>query len=260
MSNWLSVEEARDLPGLRLVLSVGVPGPWGEAAKGLFHVKGLSCRYVVQTPAQPNEALRDWTGEINAPQAVYADEPARSGYAEIIFLAERLAPEPALVPSAPDERVRMFGLLRELAGERGLGWSRRLMLFAPIMGLPDAHPARALLGGMAKRYGYDDAAAAEAPARVGEILTLFADQLRAQREAGSRYLVGDRLTALDVYWAAFAALIQPLPSEQCAMPEHLRASYGAPHPEISAALDPALLAHRDSIYAEHLELPVDMGV
>ena len=35
MADWIDVEQARRLPGLRLVLTQGVPGPWGEAAKGV---------------------------------------------------------------------------------------------------------------------------------------------------------------------------------------------------------------------------------
>ena len=259
MSSWLTPEAARDRTGLRLVLTVGVPGPWGEAAKALFHVKRIARSYVIQVPAEPNVALRAWTGEYNAPQAVYDDEPARTGYADIIFLAERLCAEPGLIPSLPADRVLMFGLLRELAGEHGLGWSRRLMLLAPLMALPAEHPGRTAMADMAARYAYSDAAAAAAPDRVAEILALFAAQLRAQREAGRAWLVGDRLSALDLYWAAFAALIEPLPHEQCPMPDYLRAAYGASHPAIDAALDRALLDHRDAIYAEHLALPLDLG-
>ena len=33
---YLSVEEAKNRSGLRLVLTRGVPGPWGEAAKAIF--------------------------------------------------------------------------------------------------------------------------------------------------------------------------------------------------------------------------------
>ena len=38
---YISVEEAVDAPGLRLVLSAGVPGPWGEAAKSILAHKNL---------------------------------------------------------------------------------------------------------------------------------------------------------------------------------------------------------------------------
>ncbi len=45
---YLSIEEGRKAPGLRLVLTQGVPGPWGEAAKAIFKVKGLAYRAVAQ--------------------------------------------------------------------------------------------------------------------------------------------------------------------------------------------------------------------
>ncbi len=39
---YLSVEEAIRRGGLRMVVVGGVPSPWGEAAKGLLHVKGIA--------------------------------------------------------------------------------------------------------------------------------------------------------------------------------------------------------------------------
>jgi hypothetical protein len=33
--------------------------------------------------------------------------------------------------------------------------------------------------------------------------------------------------------------------------------YEMKHPALEAALDPALLAHRDFVYAKHLALPLD---
>ena len=64
------------------------------------------------------------------------------------------------------------------------------------------------------------------------------------------------LSAVDVWWAAFAALVEPLPEELCPMNPGLRATYTVPDGPLRDALDPALIAHRDRIYAEHLELPV----
>ena len=72
--DYLSVEEGRQRGGLRLVLTVGVPGPWGEAAKGILHVKGIAYAPVCQMPAGENSELEAWTGRNNAPVAVYEDE------------------------------------------------------------------------------------------------------------------------------------------------------------------------------------------
>ena len=255
---YVEVERARAMPGLRLVLTTGVPGPWGEAAKGIFHAKGIPFTRVAQSAGADNEALFAWTGHRNAPVAVYENEPARTGWAEILGLAERLQPEPALVPADPEDRVRCFGIAQELMGENGFGWCRRLMLLRPGMGDSDTppEPMRATLGRMARQYGYSRAAADAAPERVAEILAMLARQLAAQRVFGRRYLVGDHLSAADIYWAAMAALVAPLPAEVCAMPEMLRGLYADPGPRVAAALDPALLEHRDRIYREHMEFPL----
>src|SRR5437868_1271116 len=95
---YLSVADARERDGLRLVLTAGVPGPWGEAAKYILHVKGIAYAPVAQMAGMPNEDLVEWTGCANAPVAVYNDEAPKSGWAEILFLAERLASEPRLIP------------------------------------------------------------------------------------------------------------------------------------------------------------------
>jgi hypothetical protein len=41
---------------------------------------------------------------------------------------EWLVPEPALIPAAIDNRVAIFGLINEIAGENGLAWCKRLIM------------------------------------------------------------------------------------------------------------------------------------
>jgi glutathione S-transferase len=257
---WIEVEEARSRDGLRLVISAGVPGPWGEAAKAVFRVKGVPFAKVRQAVGQRNDALFEWTGHRNAPIAVYADELPRTGWVEILHLAERLAPEPALIPADPAERALFFGLCHELMSEDGFGWCRRLMLFRQSLGGGEAPPEsrQPALSRMFRQYGYSLPAARRAPKRCAEILHLLSEQLRRQRGAGHTYLMGPELTALDLYWAAMAGIAAPLPPEQCATPEPMRALYAATDPVVQAALDPALLEHRDLVYAKHMGLPVDL--
>jgi len=38
---YIDVEEARKRNGLRMVVVGSVPSPWGEAAKGIMHIKGF---------------------------------------------------------------------------------------------------------------------------------------------------------------------------------------------------------------------------
>ena len=121
----------------------------------------------------------------------------------------------------------MFGLIHELAGENGLGWCRRLMLVDRTLSLPTSalaaeHPVRAQVAGLGRKYGYSAAAAQAAPARVAGILRLLSNQLAAQQRRGRRCLVGERLSALDIYWATFAAMVSPLPEAHCSMPAGLR--------------------------------------
>ena len=258
MAEYLEVAEARERGGLRLVLSAGVPGPWGEAAKEVFRVKGVPFVCVRQRPGLPNPELEAWTGHGNAPIAVYEDEPPRTGWTELLFLAERLAADPPLLPEDPAERARMFGLSRELCGELGLAWCRRLTLVHGLLQtLPAGSPGHELALVLGSRYGYSATAAEAAPTRVAEILELLAGQLRGQRERGRRYLIGERLSALDIHWATFAAILAPLPDAVCPLPGFLRDQYTVKDPIVVRALDPTLLEHRDSIYRDHLRLPLD---
>jgi glutathione S-transferase len=256
---YLGIEEARARSELRLVLTAGVPGPWGEAAKGVFHIKRIPYLAVVQEGGGENTALRAWTGHDNAPIVVCDGEPVRTTWSEILFFAERRAPEPSLIPADPADRALMFGLAHEICGEQGLGWSRRLMMLHSVLSVPALadSPAGDSVRRLAGKYGYDRTAAEAAPARAAEVLALLASQLREQRERGRRFLVADALSALDVYWATFTALVNPLPASECPMPDFLRAQYEVADPVVRAAVDPLLLEHRDFIYREFLPLPLD---
>ena len=257
--DYVEPEAAKTLPGLRLALTTGVPGPWGEAAKAVFHVKQIDYVPVRQTATDANEALVAWTGFRNAPQAIYENEPARIGWEEILALAERLSPTPSLIPGDERERALMFGLAHAICSEDGLGWNRRHQLLAPMLSVPDAETNPALAGTrvLGDSYGWSADAATRADERICAILGLFSEQLAAQYAAGREYLVGDALSAVDLYWATFSALLRPLPPEQNPMPDFLRASYGGLTPAVENALDEALLAHRDKVYQRHLVLPLD---
>ena len=87
-------------------------------------------------------------------------------------------------------------------------------------------------------------------------LTAFAKQLESQRARGKRYLISDRLSALDVYWAACCGILDPMPPERCPMADGFRGAYGNTDRRIDQALTRELRAHRDFIYDEHLEMPI----
>ncbi len=259
MAQYIEVDEAIGMSGLRVVLTPGVPGPWSESAKGILYVKKIPYTRVKQIIGAPNEALRRWTAQETAPAFIYNDERPRSLWNDQLYLVERIAPQPTLIPDDIDDRMRMFGLANELCGENGFGWARRLMILDEGLSNPNLPEAgRQFSTFMGNKYGYGKEVAVAAPARVAAILTAFSRQLETQRKRGSKFLIGDRLSALDIYWACFAALIRPLPDNLCKMTPAFRKMYECEHPGVAKAAAPELFEHRDFIYHEYLQLPVDL--
>jgi glutathione S-transferase len=252
--SYIGLDEAISRTGLRMVVVSNIPSPWGEAAKGLFHIKGIEWAAVRLT--YDSEPLKDWAGgQRSGPVVIYEKEKPRAGWAEILLLAERLAPTPALLPTGAAERAVAFGLCHELCGEMGLGWSRRLQLIHAGLNGGDGFPPR-VAQYLGKKYGYTPELGAAATVRVADLLRMLATRLKAQHAQGSRFYLGNALTAVDVYAATFMAMFRPLPEAQCAMDPTTRKVFESQDPMIEAALDPILLEHRDMLYAEHLELPL----
>ncbi len=252
---YVSVEEAIARKGLRMMVVGGVPSPWGEAAKGILYIKRIE--WVAVRLAYDSEPLKQWAGQRSGPVAVYDDEAPRAGWREILLLAERFAPTPALLPADPTARALVLELANGICGEGGLGWTRRLQLVEAGLRGAGGFPARAA-GYLARKYGHSDEAGAAAGARVVEMLGALAVRLTAQHAAGSDYYVGDSVTAADVYAAAVLALFRPLPQAQCDMDAANRGAFETLDAPTAAALDPILFAHRDLMYARHLELPLSL--
>jgi glutathione S-transferase len=252
---YVSVDEAIARRGLRMVVVGGVPSPWGEAAKGILHIKGID--WTAVRLVYDSEPLRAWAGQRSGPVAIYDDERPRAGWAEILLLAERLAPMPTLLPRDAGERAIAFGFAHEICGEDGLGWTRRLQLIH--VGLQNAGGfAPRVSAYLAKKYGYSPEAGSAAGARLVALLGMLTARLKAQRAAGSRFYVGNTLSAVDVYRATFMALLSPLPQSQCAMDASSRAAFETLDAATGAALDPMLLEHRDMMYHEWLALPLSI--
>jgi glutathione S-transferase len=252
---YVSVEEAIKRSGVRMVVVGGVPSPWGEAAKGILHVTKIE--WTAVRLVYDSEPLREWAGQRSGPVLMYNDERPRSGWAEILLLTERLAPEPSLLPKDPADRALAFGLAHEICGEQGLAWSRRLQLIHAGLNNDGGFPER-VSKYLGKKYGHNPQAGANSGSRVADVLRMLASRLKEQRQAGSPYYIGDALTAVDIYSATTIAMFVPLPPAQCQMDGPTRAAFEMHDPQIAAALDPILLQHRDMIFAERLELPLSL--
>lgn len=261
---YVEAAEARNLEGLRLVLTVGVPGPWGQAAMFAFDYKQIPYTPVAQYAGEDNADLVSWTGIRNAPIAVYNDEAPRSNALDIVALAERIAAEPRLIPADPEARQRCFGIGWDICGEGGFGWTRRITMAQPLppnlQALADTPddgiPPLTNRINMAKAYRPSDAEVQVAEDRICAMLDRFAELLEAQAKLGSPYFVGHEPTACDLQWAAFTALLQPLPHEVNPMPNWLRARYSHLSERVAAHKHAILIEHRDNMFEKHLELPL----
>src|SRR5215472_18197463 len=211
---YIDVEGATKRHGLRMVVVGDVPSPWGEAAKGILHIKGIEWAGV--RLVNDSEPLKEWAGQRSGPVAIYDNEQPRSGWAEILLLAERLASTPSLLPADPAERALVFGISHEICADAGLGWSRRLQLIHSGLQNSGGFPEQ-VAKYLGRKYGYRPEAGVAATPRVAALLGMLAARLQAQHAKGSRYYVGNSLSVADVYSATFMALFDPLPPEQCDM-------------------------------------------
>jgi hypothetical protein len=175
---YLSVAEARELPGLRLVLTAHMPGPWGEAAKYVFSARNVDFLPVEQLAMERNDDLFAWAGMRNAPIAVHHDEPPQSTWLELLLLAERLGTGPSLIPADPVDRALMMGFSTEICGQDGFGWSRRLELTGRISTRSPSAEASYDMTRMTNSYGVNPATIAQAPKRMVSIMHGLAAQLR----------------------------------------------------------------------------------
>lgn len=253
--DYVSVEEAIGRDGLRMVVIGGIASPWGEAAKGILHIKGID--WAAVRLVYDSDVLKEWAGQRSGPVAIYENERPRDRWDDILLLAERLAPEPSLLPRDSAERALAFGLAHEICGEGGLGWSRRLQLVHMGLGQAGGFPAP-VAKYLGRKYGHSPEAGAAAGERVVELLGMLASRLKAQRDAGSSFYVGNALTAVDVYSATFMGMFAPLPEAQCAMDPVTRKVFETRDAATDPALDPILFEHRDRIYADWLELPLSL--
>jgi len=251
--HYVEPAEARHLPGLRLALTVGFPAPYSMSARAVLDLRQVPYVAVAQYAAQPNPDLVDWTRHRNAPVAVYNDEAPRTGWLEILNLAERLGAGPSLVPADIGQRMAMIGLTNELIGENGFVWNMRLVMLGA--GGPERAEREAAANPMYAQYGYSETARAAALDRARTILDAFTDHVRAQRARGSRYLIGDQFSALDVYWAYFSQLLRTVPEDLCPMPAGLRKSYDRGGAAVGG-FDEILIEYRDRALREHLPLPM----
>jgi glutathione S-transferase len=252
--NYVSVAEARKLQGLRIAFTRGFPGPWGMAAKAILDIKGIPYISVLQEAGAPNPELKEWTGQTSAPVIMLNDERPRAHWSEILLLAERIIPEPRLIPEDEDERALMFGLCHELCGEDGLGWTLRELVMAALHATGNIEENYT---GLIHKFK-SGRSTQHAARRLNTLIDMLERRLSSQKEKGGQFFIGRSLTAADIYWACFSNMLHLMPPEWCVAPENYdndaggrsRAHLAKPVPQI-------LMDHRNRVVKTYFKLPID---
>jgi len=252
---FIEVEELINRTGLRLVIVRQTPSPWSQAAKAMIEYKGLDYAIGGQEIGGENAALVAWSHQNSGPVVAWNDEPPRSNWLDILHLLERIAPAKPLVPAAAAERVKMIGLCSEICTELGIGWNLRLCAFKPIME-SGAAPEPVLR--MGEKYRYNDADVRLANERLVPPLNLLDAELRAQSDRGHQYFMGEAVTALDFYWAAFCNIAVFPREEWIPLSPEWRSVFGPPAPAVDEAITPALREHRDHMMETYFRIPLEM--
>jgi len=86
----------------------------------------------------------------------------------------------------------------------------------------------------------------------------LAARLKNQKENDSDYLVGKSVTAADFYWAAFSNFVAIQSPEECPMNPDARPMFLNTPVEITAAIDPMLIEHRDRIMRTYYKIPLEL--
>ena len=259
MGKFLTITEARETSGMRLIVAEGVPGPWAEGIRGILEYKNIPYSKGRFELGGDHEQLIAWTSQSSVPVIAWNDEFPKSAWLEQIFLAERVQPEPSIIPTDINERVLMFGMLNELCAPEGFAWNRRLMLVHMGLKNPDlSNEQKQFFNYFGEKYGYSEEKAMGAPQRVVRILNMLTTQLKTQISKECNYFIGNSVSALDIYWAGMSHLIEPMPAKDCPMLENFRPMYTNFDPNIANAASKELMRHREFIYREHLGLPMDL--
>ena len=251
-------EAARMTTGTRVTFIPGLQALWAEALKNICYVKKIPVIRVLhpfmgvdkETGKDRQEKLYELTSQTSLPTMFYNDERPRSNWTEQLALAERTgaSDSPALIPGDFRQRVEMFGLCAIVLAEDGLIWNMRILADGPL----------------GRKYGYSAEASAQAPDKMAEIMRVIDAQLQVQIERGSEYLVGDAVSAADIYWATMSTAVIPAPPEimpRTKQNEGLLANVAAVSQilQLKSALTDRLEKQRDYILTTYCETPAVLG-
>lgn len=213
--------------------------------------------FAEEKPDGRQDELFALTAQRSAPVLWWQAERPRSAWTEQLYLAERVGSGPRLIPEGRAEREGMFGLLHEINEGENTGFShyRRLLMSKAILGAG---------GRFARKYGWTEQHEAEAVGRCVELLRYIDATLAAQEAKGSRFLVGNAVSAADITWATWAVilgrgtedLVEPTVEGEGLL-KVFAAAMGVN--EIQDCVTPRIREHRARILKEYTGAPTPLG-
>ena len=256
---FITLEESGSMEkGTRVTFVPGVQAMFSEALKNICYVKKVPLTRVLhpimgvdeKTGEDRQAKLYELTSQTSLPTMFHDEERPRNVWIEQLALAERIGTKdsPKLIPNNFEHRVDMFGLCAVVLGEDGLTWNMRILIDSPL----------------AQKYGYSEEASSAAPRKIAEVITLIDRRLEAQEKQGSRYLVGDALTAVDIYWATMSMTILPVPLEIMPKTKQNQGmlmffAANSEIPEIANTLTERIKDHQQYILTTYCETPAVLG-
>jgi glutathione S-transferase len=236
----------------------GLPALYSEALKNICYVKRVPLIRALhpmmgadkETGADRQSRLYELTSQTSLPTMLHDEERPRNVWIEQLALAERVgAPgTPSLIPDDFEQRVEVIGLCEVILGEDGFVWNMRILGDSPL----------------GRKYGFSEEASAVAPGKIAAVLKLIDQRLEAQQGNGSRYLVGDALTAADVYWATMSLCVLPALPEIMPLTQQNQGmlkffAMNGQIPAVADALSERIEAHQRYVLSTYCETPAVLG-
>ena len=257
--HFISLDEAALMTeGTRITFIPGVQALYAEALKNICFVKDIPIIRALhpmmgvdkETGEDRQARLYELTKQTGLPTMFHNDERPRNVWTEQLALAENIGGlnSPALIPENYALRVEMFGLCAVVLAEDGLLWNMRILSDGPL----------------GRKYGYSDEASAAAPAKIAEVITLIDTRLEQQAERGSKYLVGDSLSAADIYWATMGMSVMATPPEIMPVTKQNKGmlkffAANSELPSIANVLTQRVKDHQRYILTTYCETPAVLG-
>jgi len=257
--NFITLDEAAAMTeGTRITFIPGIQALYAEALKNICFAKGIPIIRALHplmgidkvTGKDRQARLFELTRQTGLPTMFFNDERPRNVWTEQLALAESIGSDssPALIPENFKLRAEMFGLCAVVLAEDGMVWNMRILNDGPL----------------GRKYGYSEEASVQAPAKIAEVIALIDHSLQQQEVRGSRYLVGDSVTAADIYWATMSMSLMPTPPEIMPVTKQNQGmlmlfASNSKRPEIAEVLTQRIEDHQRYILTSYCETPAVLG-